>query len=172
MILETERLALREMGQEDYPALCEILQDGQAMYAYEHAFDDAEVQAWLDRQKQRYREQGFGLWTVILKRTGQMIGQCGLTLQDCGDGQVLEVGYLFQRAHWRQGYATEAAIACREYAFEILKADQVFSIIRDTNLASQRVALRNGMTLVGRMLKHYYGMDMPHIIYAVKRPGR
>lgn len=49
MILQTERLLLREMTQEDFPALCCILQDEQTMYAYEGAFSDSEAQVWLDR---------------------------------------------------------------------------------------------------------------------------
>lgn len=81
MILETERLYLREMGQDDFEALCKILQDEDTMYAYEGAFNDMEAQEWLDRQISRYRKWGFGLWAVILKETDEMIGQCGLTMQ-------------------------------------------------------------------------------------------
>lgn len=139
------------------------------MYAYEHAFDDAEVDEWLARQMNRYRQDSFGLWAVILKETGEMIGQCGLTMQPCGDRQVIEVGYLFEKAYWHRGYATEAAVACKEHAFSVLGADEVFSIIRDTNLASQRVARRNGMTPKGTFVKHYYGMDMPHLVFSVRR---
>lgn len=169
MILETERLYLREMNQEDFPSLCKILQDKDVMYAYEHAFDDDEAQGWLDKQIMRYRQYGFGLWAVILKETGEMIGQCGLTMQDCNNKQVLEVGYLFQKAFWHKGYASEAAIACKKYAFEVLHADEVFSIIRDTNIASQNVAKRNGMTVTDRFIKHYYGVDMPHLVFSIKR---
>ncbi len=67
MILETERLYLREMNQDDYGSLCRILQDEEAMYAYEGAFSDEEVQEWLDRQTARYQRWGFGLWAVILR---------------------------------------------------------------------------------------------------------
>ena len=81
MLLETERLSLREMTQADYPSLCRILQDEQVMYAYEGAFSDAEIQEWLDRQISRYQKWQFGLWAVILKETGELIGQCGLTMQ-------------------------------------------------------------------------------------------
>lgn len=169
MILETERLYLREMTESDLPALRRILQDPLVMYAYEHDFSDAEVSDWLDKQKRRYAEDGFGLWAVILKATGEMIGQCGLTLQDYNEDQVLEVGYLFQKAYWHKGYATEAAMACKEYAFTQLGAEEVFSIIRDTNIASQNVARRNGMTETGRFIKHYQGMDMPHVVFSVKR---
>lgn len=171
-ILETERLFLREMTRNDFGSLCEILQDEQVMYAYEHAFSDEEVQSWLDRQRQRYREYGFGLWAVIKKDTGAMIGQCGLSWQDWGGRQVLEVGYLFQRAYWHQGYATEAATACKEYAFTQLGAEEVYSIIRENNEPSVRVAQRNGMSLNGSFVKHYYGMDMPHLVYSVSKPQK
>ncbi len=168
-ILETERLTLREMEQEDFAALCAILQDEKAMYAYAHAFSDEEAQAWLDNQRRRYREDGFGLWAVVCRDTGAMIGQCGLTWQDWNGTAVREVGYLFQRTYWHQGYATEAARACRDYAFETVEAEEVFSIIRDINTPSQNVARRNGMTVRGHMVKHYYGMDMPHVIYGIRR---
>ncbi len=169
MVLETQRLALRELTQDDYDALCRILKDDKVMVAYEGAFSDAEVQQWLDRQLARYRQWGFGLWAAVLKETGEVIGQCGLTLQPWKDREVLEIGYLFQHRYWHQGYATEAARACKRYAFNVLKAEEVCSIIRDTKTASQRVALRNGMTAADGFTKHYRGVDMPHIRYVATR---
>ena len=91
MILQTTRLLLRKLTQDDFPSLCKILQDKEVMYAYEHAFSDEEVQDWLDRQIERYEKYGFGLWAVILKDTGELIGQCGLTMQPWEDREVLEV---------------------------------------------------------------------------------
>ena len=172
MIIETHRLSLREMRQTDYPALSKILQDPEVMYAYEGAFNENEVQEWLDKQMNRYKELGFGLWAVILNETTEMIGQCGLTMQPYRNSQVLEVGYHFQKSFWRCGYATEAAIACRDYAFDILDAEEVFAIIRDTNIASQNVAKRIGMTIRDRFIKHYRGIDMPHYLFSVKRGER
>ena len=102
-----------------------------------------------------------------------MVGQCGLTWQDCGyPAPVLEVGYLLERAAWHRGYATEAARACRDYAFDRLGAGEVFSIIRDSNLPSQRVARRNGMEVRGMFVKHYYGVEMSHLIFSVRREDR
>ena len=147
--IQTDRLLLREMTQADFPALCQMLYDPVVMKAYEGAFTQAEAQAWLDRQISRYRKDGLGLWAVVLRETGQMIGQCGLTWQEADGHPVLEVGYLFSRAYWRQGYAAEAARACRDFAFDTLGAETVYSIIRDTNAASRAVALRNGMHRVG-----------------------
>lgn len=169
MKLETERLYMREMNQGDFDSLCKILQDEETMYAYEGAFSEDEVQEWLDRQIFRYQKWNFGLWAVILKENDEMIGQCGLTMQPWKDEEVLEIGYLFEKAYWHNGYATEAAEACKKYAFEILEADEVCSIIRNTNIASQNVAIRNGMIRTDKWTKHYRGVDMPHYRYVVHR---
>ncbi|EOH77597.1 GNAT family N-acetyltransferase [Enterococcus malodoratus] len=169
MIIETARLYLRELQQSDLDSLSKILQDEQTMVAYEGAFDDTEVQSWLEKQLDNYRRESFGLWAVVLKETNEMIGQCGLTWQDFAGQKVLEIGYLFQRAFWHHGYAIEAAEACKKYAFEQLNAEEVFSIIRDTNTASQKVAERNGMTRSGEFVKHYRGVTMPHYVYSVKK---
>ena len=168
MIIETERLFLREMQQSDYPSLCKILQDADVMYAYEGAFSGSETQEWLDKQIRNYKNYGFGLWAVTLKTTGEMIGDCGLTMQAYKGGKILEIGYHLQKKYWHNGYAAEAAIACKRYAFETLKADEVFSIIRDNNTASQNVAKRNGMTIIDTFVKHYRGIDMPHYLFSVK----
>lgn len=166
---ETKRLILREMAQDDFGSLCKILKDKEVMYAYEGAFNDKEVQEWLDKQITRYKKDGFGLYAVILKETGVMIGQCGLTMQDIPGRRVIETGYLFQKKYWHNGYATEAAKACNEYAFNILGTDEVYSIIRDSNTASQNVAKRNGMVKTGTFIKHYKGIDMPHYIYVARK---
>ena len=92
MILETERLYLREMTEDDFPALCLMLQDPEVMYAYGHAFSDEEAHQWLDKQLDNYLRDGFGLWAMILKESGEMIGRRGLTIQDCAGEEVLEVG--------------------------------------------------------------------------------
>lgn len=170
-ILETNRLILREFTQNDLEALGRILKDPEVMHAYEHGFSDKEVQEWLNRQIGRYQNDGFGLWAVVLKETKELIGQCGITLQDAEDknGKVKEVGYQFAKAFWHCGYAMEAAIACRDYAFETLEADEIYSIIREKNQASERVAERNGMRRCGSLVKYYYGMDMPHNIYKITK---
>lgn len=168
-ILSTPRLVLRQMDKGDYGALAAILQDEKAMYAYGHAFGDEEVAAWLANQQRRYQEDGFGLWAVCLAATGEMVGQCGITKQMWDSRQVPEIGYLFQRTHWHKGYATEAALGCKQYAFTTLGFDEVYSIIRNTNTASQKVARRLGMQPRGSFVKHYHGVNMPHIVFSVKR---
>ena len=89
-ILETKHHLLRTMTPDDFPALCAILQDPEVMYAYEHAFSDAKTKDWLDRQMHRYDHDGFGLWAMIRKSDGEFIGQCGITMQECGNERVNE----------------------------------------------------------------------------------
>jgi len=167
MILETQRLVLREMTQEDYPALAAIIQDEQTMHAWEGAMSDEETREWLDRQLTRYKEDGFGLWAVVLKESGEMIGQAGILWGNIEDERLPEIGYMFHRAHWGNGYAIEAARACKQYAFEQLGFFEIYSTIRDTNLPSMNVAIRNGMLARHRFIKHYRGVDMPHIVFVV-----
>ena len=90
MILRTPRLDLREMTEEDLPALRASLQDPVTMTAYEGAFDEDQVQTWLQRTLDRYRDDGYALWAVVLRDTGEMIGQCGPTVQHILDEDVLE----------------------------------------------------------------------------------
>ena len=169
VILQTQRMLLRTLEDTDFDNLCTILQDAETMAAYEHAFEDWEVRDWLKRQQQRYQEDGVGLWACIHAQTGAFLGQAGLTMQPCDGERVLEIGYLFQKQYWHHGYATEAAVACKQYAFAVLGADKVYSIIRTTNLPSQRVAVRNGMQKEKQIQKFYYNMWMPHDVYSVSR---
>lgn len=170
IILETERLQLREMRPSDMRALGAILRDERVMYAYEGAFSEEEIAAWMQKQLRRYEEHGFGLWALVSRKSGGMIGQCGITMQEYRERQVPEIGYLLAYEHWHRGYAAEAAAACREYGFRTLHFDALYSIIRDTNIRSQRVALRNGMRPVDTIVKHYRGVDMPHIVFRTRRP--
>lgn len=169
IILETNRLRLREMVLSDMEGLRGILQDERVMYAYEGAFNEEMTKEWMQKLLRQYEEFGFGLWGMFLKDTGEMIGQCGITMQDYKEVQVPEIGYLLAYKYWHKGYATEAAAACREYGFNTLGFNALYSIIRDTNTASQRVALRNGMAPIDTLVKHYRGVEMPHIVYCVKK---
>lgn len=172
MVLETERLILRRFMEPDGAAWSKVLADPQVMYAYEHGFSPEEVRQWMDRQQERYEKNGFGLWAVIEKESGELIGDCGITMQDWDGREVPEIGYHLRRDKWGQGFATEGAVACRAYGFRALGFPEVFSIIRDNNFPSQRVAIRNGMSVRGAFVKHYRGMDMPHLVFSVRRMGR
>lgn len=170
IIMKTNRLIIREMKPSDLVALCKIMCDEEVMRAaYEYPFKIDQVQAWLNRQLKRYEDYGFGLWAVVLKETNEMIGQCGLTLQPWKDREILEIGYLFQKIYWKNGYATEAAIACRNYAFTVLNANSVYSIIRDSHIASQNVAIRNGMKVIDKDSKTFRNVNMQFLLFSVDR---
>ncbi|WP_455650222.1 GNAT family N-acetyltransferase [Enterocloster citroniae] len=169
MILETERLFLREMRQNDFHDLAEILQNSNVMYAYEHNFTENDVQVWLDRQIERYRKFGFGLWAVILKDTNKMIGQAGLTFQPYKSTEVLEIGYLLKENFWHYGYAKEAAGGCKKYAFGHLNRGKVYSIIKADNAASIKVAESIGMSKEDEFITQYYNGRMLHYLYSVHR---
>ena len=165
VIIETERLQLREMELDNIEALATILQDDRVMYAYNGAFSADETMAWLQKQLRRYADYGFGLWGVFLKDTGKMIGQCGITMQDFDDAQVPEIGYLLAFDYWHKGYAIEAAKATTAYGLGLLRFEHLYAIIRDNNIASQNVALRNGMKPFGNKTVFYRGVVMPHVVY-------
>jgi RimJ/RimL family protein N-acetyltransferase len=96
---------------------------------------------------------------MVLKTTGEMIGDCGIIRQHVDNEYLYEIGYHLRRDHWGEGLATEAAVACREWAFANLAVDRLISLIRPENVPSQRVAERNGMTIWKevdwRGLRHY-----------------
>ncbi|MBQ2156425.1 MAG: GNAT family N-acetyltransferase, partial [Clostridiales bacterium] len=73
-ILETERLYLREMSMDDFDALYKVLADKEIMQHYPYTFDEERVRGWIERNMNRYKDNGFGLWAVCLKETGEMIG--------------------------------------------------------------------------------------------------
>ena len=150
-IIETERLYLREMTPRDHGVLHRLFSDPVAMAHYPQPFDAEMTDGWIAWSRRNYREHGFGLWAVVRKADRALIGDCGLTFQKIDGVEELEIGYHLLRAYWRQGYATEAALACRDYAFDALGRDRVVSWMRAGNVASRRVAERVGMRLEKEM---------------------
>lgn len=93
MRIETERLFLRELEEGDYDALYAVLADSDIMQHYPYTFDEERVRNWITRSIERYEIFGFGLWAVCLKETGEMIGDCGMTMQNIGGVIKPEIGY-------------------------------------------------------------------------------
>ena len=145
MVIETERLILREFTPEDFSALFEILSDPETMQHYPQPFDAERTKGWIKWNLQNYKEFGFGLWAVVLRETGELIGDCGLTLQMI-DGDLLpEIGYHIHKKHWRKGFGSEAARAVRDWAFEHTEYDCLYSYMKYTNIGSYSTAIANGM---------------------------
>ena len=149
MIIETERLFLREMKKSDFDALYEVLADSDIMQHYPYTFDESRVRNWIQRNIERYRIFGFGLWAVCLKETGEMIGDCGITLQLI-DGQIKpEIGYHIRADKQRNGYAKEAAIAVRDWTFNNTPFQIIYSYMKYTNEPSVKTAISYGCKQVG-----------------------
>ena len=147
-ILETERLLLREYVIEDFDALYEILSDEETMRHYPAPFDADRVRRWITWNLDNYEKYGFGLWAVVLKETGELIGDCGVTMQNI-DGELLpEIGYHIHKKYWHRGFAKEAARAVRDWVFANTEYDEIYSYMKYTNVASYSTALANGMKKV------------------------
>ena len=148
MVMETERLYLREYTWDDFDALFEILSDPETMQHYPKPYDEKMTRRWIEWSIQNYQKYGFGLWAAVLKETGEFIGDCGLTLQPIDGEWLPEIGYHIHKRHWRKGYAREAARAVRDWAFANTEYDSLYSYMKYTNTASCATALSAGMKKV------------------------
>lgn len=164
-ILETPRLILREFVPDDVEAFAKVICDPETMKYYPVNFDRTATVEWIERNRRRYQTDAFGLWAMILKQTGELIGDCGLTRQDLNSKSEIEIGYHVRRDHWSKGLATEAARACRDYGFANLPVDRLISLIRPENLPSRRVAEKNEMKLVAEVMWR----GLRHCVYAIER---
>ena len=145
MVLETDRLILREFVMEDFDAFFEIVSDTETMQHYPAPFDEEKTKRWINWNLDNYKKYGFGLWAVVLKETGEFIGDCGMTIQNI-DGELLpEIGYHIHKKYWRKGLGGEAAKAVRDWAFENTKYDCLYSYMKYTNVGSYSTAIANGM---------------------------
>jgi len=164
-ILETQRLRLREFTVPDADALALILSDPETMRYYPAPYDRAGVEQWIERNRTRYRENGVGLWAMELTETSELIGDCGIVLQQVEGERLYEIGYHLRRDLWGRGFATEAAVDCRDWGFAHLQAERLISLIRTENLPSRRVAERVGMTV----WKEVTWRGLAHCVYSVGR---
>lgn len=148
IILQTDRLFLRELTLEDADLLSGIFSDPETMQHYPKTLNREETETWIKTILNNYKNYGAGMWACHLKTTGEFVGQTGLHFHDNVDGLFeVEVGYLFLRKHWHNGYATEAAKACMNYGHDKLGYERIVSLIRPENLPSRRVAERNGLAI-------------------------
>lgn len=145
-ILETDRLVLRPMSDSDYKSLQEVLSDPETMKYYAAPYDEAGVQKWIDWCKASQAKRGFSLWSVILKETGQMIGDCGVSMQIIDDEMRPEIGYHLNKKYHHQGIGKEMTQAVRDYFFTHFNENEVYSYMDKDNLPSYKTAEANGMT--------------------------
>ena len=166
VLLETERLILREYTKEDFPAMYAMLSDPVTMQHYLKPYDETGVKRWLEWSQENYRKHGFGWWAMELKATGEFIGDCGITMQDI-DGQLLpEIGYHIHKDYWRQGYGKEAAKAVRDWGFTHRDFDCLYAYMTAGNVASWSTAAAIGM----KKIKEYQDPEEGVLyVYAISR---
>ena len=151
VIIETNRLILREYTLDDFDNLYEIVSDPETMRQYPKPFDEERTRGWIEWNLENYKNYGFGLWAVTLKKTGEFIGDCGISIQNI-DGELLpEIGYHIHKKYWRRGFGSEAARAVRDWAFENTDYNCIYSYMKYTNVGSYSTAIANGM----RKVKEY-----------------
>lgn len=165
VILETERLLLREFQPEDADALLKVLGDPVTMQYYPAPFPRCEVEHWIRRNRARYHDSGFGLWAMLLKAKGELIGDCGFFVRSVEGEFEYELGWHVRRDCWNKGYATEAARHCIEYAFSRVGPERMIALIRPENLSSCRVAEKNGM----RCERVIFWRGYNHCVYSKSR---
>jgi RimJ/RimL family protein N-acetyltransferase len=165
VILETERLLLRPFTLDDVDPIEAVLGDPVAMQFYPAPLTREGVEVWIRKSLARYEKDGCGLYAMVLKESDEVIGDCGCVVQLVEERDQLEIGYHVRRNLWGNGYATEAARACMDYAFDQLGAPRVISMIRPENLNSRRVAEKNGLVCE----KVIFWRNYDHCIYAKQR---
>jgi [ribosomal protein S5]-alanine N-acetyltransferase len=167
--IETARLLLRPMVAEDVEPLLGVFADPRVMAAFEsEPFDRAAMERWVRRNLEHQARHGYGLFTVVLRESGLVVGDCGLEQMDVDGRAEAELGYDVRSDHWGRGLATEAARAVRDHAFGTLGMARLVSLVRTGNEASRRVAEKLGMAPereIDRDGRAYW-------VYALSRPDR
>jgi RimJ/RimL family protein N-acetyltransferase len=170
----TSRLLLRRWRATDRAPFAALNADPAVMRYFTSALDRAASDALVDRIEARFEENGWGLWALELRATGEFIGFAGLdpTPADLPvDGRV-EVGWRLASSAWHQGYATEAGRAAVRYGFEKLDLPELVSFTAVLNEPSQAVMRRLGMRRRGGFDHPRIPEDdplRPHVVYRIER---
>jgi RimJ/RimL family protein N-acetyltransferase len=165
-VIETKRLRLREYTEDDFAWLYAILSDEETMRYYPRPYDERGTARWIGWCLDCYRRYGFGLWAIECKESGEMIGDCGISMQNIDGEQLPEIGYHIRKEYWRKGYGKEAAAAVRDWAFTHTKYDRMYSYMKYTNLASSATAQAIGMTKVKEYADNVNGISF---VYAMTK---
>jgi RimJ/RimL family protein N-acetyltransferase len=162
--LETDRLLLREWREADLDAYARICADERVTQFLAGPIDRSEAWRQLATFLGHWELRGFGTWAVEERSTGAFVGRIGLHQPEGWPG--LEVGWTLEPSVWGRGYATEGGRASLDYAWDVLGAERVISIIDPDNARSIAVAERLGETFERRWRLR----TIPVVIYGVDRP--
>jgi len=144
-MLETERMWLCAWEPDDWRVLAPIVQDAEvARYLGDgQPFTEERVREFVQRQCTGLTRNGFCMWQPVLKATGEPLGFCGL--QPLVETELIEIGWVFARTHWKHGLAREAARAAMRFGFASAGLPELVAVIAPPNAASIRVAEALGM---------------------------
>jgi len=162
---QTERLLFRRIHYADADQWLEFFTDPLSFRYWEEKRESAEKECekWYAKQFHRYTAEKGGMNALIEKSSGELLGHAGLLVQSVDQQEELEIAYSLLPKFWNKGYATEAAQHCKTFAFERHLAKSLISIISFTNVPSQRVARKIGMTLFKETTHH----NIPVYIFRV-----
>lgn len=166
-VIETKRLILREFFHCDIESLAVVLSDQETMIYYPHPFSIEEVRKWIEWNIKNYQKYNHGLWAVILKENNEIIGDCGITIQNIEGQDLPEIGYHINKKYWNMGYASEAAKACIEYGFYTCNYTSIYSYTDIRNGASRKVAEKIGMSFQKIFMKNVMGNDIEEVLYRI-----
>tara|TARA_B100000795_G_scaffold218435_1_gene172538 strand:- start:3352 stop:3876 length:525 start_codon:yes stop_codon:yes gene_type:complete len=147
---ETDRLCFRALVKEDFNSWVPFFEDKEILTYFgidTNLSQEQLCENWFAKVFYRYKNNLGGMNAIILKETGALVGQCGLLIQTVEGKDRLEVGYSLLPQYRGFGYGTEAAVKCKEFAFENSLAEALMSMVHVDNKASEKVALKNGMQL-------------------------
>ncbi len=169
LVLTTERLSLRHFHLLDAEAMMPVFGDPEVMRFGDGVKTPEWVREWTLTCLERYYQRwGFGPYAVVEKQSQELIGYCGLFyFPDVGGKPEVEIGYRLRRSAWGKGFATEAACAVRDFAFNSLGMQRLIALIDPDNIASIRVAEKLGMQYEKDIMLP--GYTHPDRIYAVSR---
>jgi RimJ/RimL family protein N-acetyltransferase len=166
IIVETERLILRQFELADLESLMSVFGDTEVMHFGDGVQTREWVQAWLQTCLENYQRRGFGPYAVVERSNEDLIGYCGLyCFQDVNGQAEIEIGYRLKRAAWGHGYATEAVRAVRDFAFHTLHIKRLVALIDPDNVSSIRVAENIGMHYESDVM--LAGYDHPDHVYVI-----
>lgn len=170
--ITSERLKFKEIAEDDFDSIHNILKDEEIMYAWGHGFSKKQTVEWIEKNKVRYKNEGYSYFSVFEKETKKFIGLMGPLIEDINGEKYIGVAYILDKRYWGLGYAMEGVSACIKYAFDILKANKVIAEIRPENIKSRKVAEKVGMKIEGEFIKFYNGENMLHLIYSISKEDR
>lgn len=166
IITETKRLLLRETTLDDLDFMAAMLGDPEVMRFWPRPISRKEAETEIHKIQGRYALHGCSFWTVIEKASGQPVGQAGILIQEINGVEEAALAYKTHRPFWRRGFATEAARACLDFAFNVLRRPRVVTLIRPENIPSTNLALKFGMKGEG----HAQLAGFDHIVYTLANP--